>query len=121
MEDLTSTCAWCGKRVSEDVEVFGLGARARAGVDLRGVEGTIIPLSLGSLDFRAESGLRQDHLRDAVSPAAAAGHGVQARRGAAAPLAAEGAGASAEHSAAEKLGAATPYDAESMTESAPRL
>ena len=49
MEDLTSTCTWCGKRVSEDVEVFGLGARARAGVDLRGVEGTIIPLSLGSL------------------------------------------------------------------------
>jgi hypothetical protein len=48
MKDLTSTCAWCGKRVSEDVEIFALGARARAGVDLRDVEGTVISLSLGS-------------------------------------------------------------------------
>ena len=46
MKELMNTCAWCGIQIPEDVEVFGLGARARAGTDLRDVEGTFIPMPL---------------------------------------------------------------------------
>jgi hypothetical protein len=41
-----NTCAWCNKEISEDSEVFGLGARFKKGVAMRNREGKIIPLSL---------------------------------------------------------------------------
>ena len=39
-------CAWCGKTIPEDSEVFGLGAKARKDVDIKQHEGIIIQLSL---------------------------------------------------------------------------
>lgn len=41
-----TTCAWCGKGIPEDTEVFSIGAKARPGVDLKDQEGSIIPLPL---------------------------------------------------------------------------
>lgn len=43
---LPLTCAWCAKRVGEDEERFGLGAKLAAGIDLSDSEGTIVPLPL---------------------------------------------------------------------------
>lgn len=41
-----STCAWCGKTIPEDSEVFGLGAKVKQGFDIKNKEGKIIQLSL---------------------------------------------------------------------------
>ena len=43
---LPLTCAWCAKRVGQDEERFGLGAKVVAGIDLSESEGTIVPLPL---------------------------------------------------------------------------
>ncbi len=43
---ITSICAWCGKRIPKDAEVFSLGAKARAGVDLASYEGKAFQLTL---------------------------------------------------------------------------
>jgi hypothetical protein len=50
MDELAHICAWCNKRIPEDAEVFGLPAKARQGIDLKGQEGTIIQLSLALVD-----------------------------------------------------------------------
>lgn len=43
-----NTCAWCKKNIPEDVEVFGISAKVRKGVDIKGKEGKIIPLHLAT-------------------------------------------------------------------------
>ena len=43
---VASTCAWCSKRIPEGAEVFSLGAKTKAGVDLAGHEGGVIQLTL---------------------------------------------------------------------------
>ena len=45
-KDLWSTCAWCGKRIRDDVEMFTTGGRVKQGVDLKEKEGQIVPLAL---------------------------------------------------------------------------
>jgi hypothetical protein len=45
-----NTCAWCGKVIPEDSEVFGLGAKVRQGFDIKDQEGRIIPLTLLQAD-----------------------------------------------------------------------
>lgn len=45
-KDYTKTCAWCLRRIPEEHERFGFGAKAVSGVDLSGVEGTIIEVQL---------------------------------------------------------------------------
>ncbi|HSB10089.1 MAG TPA: hypothetical protein VLM38_11440 [Blastocatellia bacterium] len=45
-ERLLSTCAWCGTRIPEDTEVFTFSAKVNPGVDLKGDEGSVIPLTL---------------------------------------------------------------------------
>jgi hypothetical protein len=46
-EDVASVCAWCGKHIPEDTEVFSLGARARPGVDLEKMsKGNVLELAL---------------------------------------------------------------------------
>lgn len=44
-ELVSSMCAWCGKRIAEDSEVFSIGARARPGVDLKR-EGHVLELEV---------------------------------------------------------------------------
>jgi hypothetical protein len=44
-EEAVSVCAWCGKRIPEGSEVFGLGAKTRPGVDLE-KKGNVIELAL---------------------------------------------------------------------------
>jgi predicted nucleic acid-binding Zn ribbon protein len=44
-QDAVSVCAWCGKPIPEDSEVFSLGAKARPGVNLEG-EGNVLELAL---------------------------------------------------------------------------
>jgi len=44
-EDTVSVCAWCGKPIPEDSEVFSLGAKARPGVDLERA-GNVLELAL---------------------------------------------------------------------------
>ena len=39
-------CAWCGKRIPEDEEVWGIGAGARAGVDTSRLEEPFFELRL---------------------------------------------------------------------------
>lgn len=41
-----NTCAWCNKRIPEDSEVFGLGAKVKPAIKLEDQEGKFIPLSL---------------------------------------------------------------------------
>ena len=41
-----NTCAWCNKRIPEDCEVFGFGAKIRQGIDLEDQEGKTISLFL---------------------------------------------------------------------------
>lgn len=41
-----NTCAWCKKDIPEGTEVFGLGAKVKKGVNIKGKEGKIIPLQL---------------------------------------------------------------------------
>ena len=43
---ITSICAWCGKRISKDSEIFSLGAKVKAGVNLTKQEGGVIHLPL---------------------------------------------------------------------------
>ncbi|MBW2039692.1 MAG: hypothetical protein JRI46_08865 [Deltaproteobacteria bacterium] len=45
-EPLMNTCAWCNKRIPEDFEVFGLGAKVKQESDLADKEGKIIQLFL---------------------------------------------------------------------------
>ena len=44
-EDAVSVCAWCGKHIPKDSELFALGARARPGVDLER-EGNVLEVVL---------------------------------------------------------------------------
>ena len=44
-EDAASVCAWCGKHIPEDSEVFGFGAKVRPGFDLER-DGNVIELAL---------------------------------------------------------------------------
>ncbi len=46
MEELASVCAWCGETIAEDVEVYGMGARVKPGIDLTDKQGTAVTLSL---------------------------------------------------------------------------
>jgi hypothetical protein len=48
-KDYTNTCAWCLKRIHKEHERFGFGAKATPGVDLAGVEGTMIEIQLVSV------------------------------------------------------------------------
>lgn len=41
-----NTCAWCNKRIPNNVEVFGLGAKVKQGIGLKDQEGKIISLFL---------------------------------------------------------------------------
>lgn len=50
VEPIKNICAWCGKEIPEDSEVFSLGAKVRQGFDIKGQEGRIIPLSLIQAD-----------------------------------------------------------------------
>lgn len=43
---LTHTCAWCGKTIPEDAEVFGVPGKATVGIDLTSHEGEAIPVRL---------------------------------------------------------------------------
>lgn len=43
---IVSTCAWCNKKISEGSEIFSLGAKVKAGIDLQGVSGRAIKLLL---------------------------------------------------------------------------
>ena len=47
-KDYTKTCAWCLRMIPEEHERFGFGAKDVAGVDLSGVEGTMIQIQLVS-------------------------------------------------------------------------
>ena len=47
--ELLHTCAWCGRRIREDEEVFGLGAKVYSEVDLSESKGTIVPFSLHAI------------------------------------------------------------------------
>ena len=42
----TNTCAWCGKHIPKDTEIFSLGAKTKAGVDLTPHAGGVFPLLL---------------------------------------------------------------------------
>lgn len=41
-----NTCAWCKKKMNEDAEVFGISAKVKKGVDIKGKEGKFISLHL---------------------------------------------------------------------------
>ncbi|NLX20538.1 MAG: hypothetical protein GXY55_02555 [Phycisphaerae bacterium] len=41
-------CAWCGRRIPDDHEVYGLSGKAAKGMDLTEWEGSIMPLELVS-------------------------------------------------------------------------
>jgi hypothetical protein len=45
-ERLLRTCAWCNVEIPQDAEVFGFGAKASEGVDLRDKEGEFVSLEL---------------------------------------------------------------------------
>ena len=45
-EKWKNRCAWCGKQIPEEEEVWGVGAKARAGLDTSRLEGPIIELRL---------------------------------------------------------------------------
>jgi hypothetical protein len=47
-KNYTKTCAWCLRTIPEEHERFGFGAKAVSGVDLSGVEGTMIEIQLVS-------------------------------------------------------------------------
>ena len=48
-KDYTKTCGWCLRTIPEEHERFGFGAKAAPGVDLSGVEGTMIEIQLVSV------------------------------------------------------------------------
>lgn len=45
-----TTCGWCGKHIPEDTEVYGAGAKARGDIDLEPHAGTVIEMTLLSVD-----------------------------------------------------------------------
>jgi hypothetical protein len=47
-EDALEKCAWCRKKISDDMEVFGMGVGLKPGVDLADYEGHCIQLHLVS-------------------------------------------------------------------------
>jgi hypothetical protein len=56
-KDYTNTCAWCLHRIPEEHERFGFGAKAAPGVDLSGVEGTMIEIQLVSAGKAVPAGV----------------------------------------------------------------
>ena len=46
VEQVTHICAWCGRQIEEETELFSLGAKARPGVMLPGPTGGVISMSL---------------------------------------------------------------------------
>ena len=49
-EDIFSLCAWCGKHIPDDVEVFSMGGKARPNFDMSRHEGGILQIEVGSGD-----------------------------------------------------------------------
>ena len=45
-EEALSKCTWCGKHITDDMEIFGAGAKLKPGVDLSEYEGHCINISL---------------------------------------------------------------------------
>ena len=45
-EEVMSHCCWCGELIQDDKEMFGLGAKARQGVDLSPFEGEGIEIKM---------------------------------------------------------------------------
>ena len=43
---LMNTCAWCQKNIPDNIEVFGMGAKIRQGINLKQKEGQFLKLSL---------------------------------------------------------------------------
>ncbi|NOY64526.1 MAG: hypothetical protein GXO97_03910 [Nitrospirae bacterium] len=50
MSFIGNICAWCNKEISEDSEVFGLGARIIKNILSKEMEGKIIPFQLVKTD-----------------------------------------------------------------------
>jgi hypothetical protein len=46
MSKVLSTCCWCGKRIGSENEVFSLGCRKQAGIDISKYEEDIMPLTI---------------------------------------------------------------------------
>jgi len=44
--ETASTCTWCNKKISKGSEIFSLGAKVKAGVDVQGMSGRAIRLLL---------------------------------------------------------------------------
>jgi hypothetical protein len=49
-EEAVSVCGWCGKEIPEDTELFTIGAKTRAGIDLTGQVGQAIEISLAPME-----------------------------------------------------------------------
>jgi len=49
-EELLNTCAWCLRRIEQDEEHFGFGARANPSINLSEKEGQFIRLELALQD-----------------------------------------------------------------------
>lgn len=49
-ETLFQTCAWCNRRLSDDEETFGFGAKANPELELRDREGEFIALDLSLIE-----------------------------------------------------------------------
>ena len=47
-KEALSKCAWCQKQISDDIEVFGLGAKLKPNVDLSEYENHCIEIDLVS-------------------------------------------------------------------------
>jgi len=47
-EKAMGRCGWCGKAISDDMEVFGVGGKLRPGVDLSEFEGAAVRIALAS-------------------------------------------------------------------------
>jgi hypothetical protein len=47
-EEALSRCAWCGKTIAEDVEVFGMGGKLRPGIDLSAYEGAAVRITVAT-------------------------------------------------------------------------
>jgi hypothetical protein len=45
-------CAWCRAEIPEDHEVFGFGAKAKPGIDLKAHQGGIIEVPFGAMGRR---------------------------------------------------------------------
>ena len=41
-----NTCTWCKKNIPDNIEVFGMGAKIRQGINLKRKEGKLLKLSL---------------------------------------------------------------------------